>query len=111
MSGAFEKRQKGFESKWAHDEELRFKVFARRNKLLGVWAAGELGLKGDAGEAYSKEVVAADFQRAGDEDVFEKVRDDFKSKGIAVSDHMLRVKMEELIQTAKSQIEQEVAKK
>jgi hypothetical protein len=111
MSGAFEKRQKGFESKWAHDEELRFKVFARRNKLLGVWAAGELGLKADAADAYAKEVVAADFQKAGDEDVFEKVRDDFKAKGVAISDHMLRVKMEELIQTAKSQIEQEVAKK
>jgi hypothetical protein len=111
MSGAFEKRQKGFESKWAHDEELRFKVFARRNKLLGVWAAGELGLKGDAAEAYSKEVVAADFQKAGDEDVFEKIRDDFKAKGVAISDHMVRVKMEELIQTAKSQIEQEVGKK
>ena len=110
MSGAFEKRQKGFESKWAHDEELRFKVFARRNKLLGVWAAGELGLKGDATEAYAKEVVAADFQKAGDEDVLEKVRDDFKAKGIAISDHMLRNKMEELIQTAKSQIEQEVKK-
>ena len=111
MSGAFEKRQKGFESKWANDEELRFKVFARRNKLLGVWAAGELGLKGDAAEAYSKEVVAADFQKAGDDDVLEKVRDDFKAKGVAISDHMLRVKMEELIQTAKSQIEQEVGKK
>jgi hypothetical protein len=111
MSGAFEKRQKGFESKWAHDEELRFKVFARRNKLLGVWAAGELGHKGDAAEAYAKEVVAADFKSAGDDDVFEKVRDDFKAKGVAISDHMLRVKMEELIQTAKSQIEQEVSKK
>jgi hypothetical protein len=111
MSGAFEKRQKGFESKWAHDEELRFKVFARRNKLLGVWAAGELGLSGDAAAAYGKDVVAADFQKAGDEDVFEKIRDDFKAKGVAISEHMLRVKMEELIQTAKSQIEQEVAKK
>ena len=111
MSGAFEKRQKGFESKWAHDEELRFKVFARRNKLLGLWAAGELGVKGDTAEAYAKEVVAADFQKAGDEDVFEKVRDDFKAKGIAISDHMLRVKMTELIETAKKQIEQEVLKK
>jgi hypothetical protein len=111
MSGAFEKRQKGFESKWAHDEELRFKVFARRNKLLGLWAAGELGLKGDAAEAYAKEVVAADFQKAGDDDVFEKVRDDFATKGIAISDHMLRVKMTELVETAKKQIEQEVLKK
>jgi hypothetical protein len=111
MSGAFEKRQKGFETKWAHDEELRFKVFARRNKLLGFWAAGELGLKGDAAEAYAKEVVAADFQKAGDEDVFEKVRDDFAAKGVTISDHMLRLKMAELIETAKKQIEQEVAKK
>jgi hypothetical protein len=111
MSGAFEKRQKGFESKWAHDEELRFKVFARRNKLLGLWAAGELGLKGDAAEAYAKEVVAADFQKAGDEDVFEKVRDDFAAKGVGISEHVLRVKMAELIEAAKKQIEQEVAKK
>jgi hypothetical protein len=111
MSGAFEKRQKGFESKWAHDEELRFKVFARRNKLLGLWAAGELGLKGEAAEAYAKDVVASDFQKAGDEDVFEKVRDDFAAKGVKISDHMLRLKMVELIDTAKKQVEQEVTKK
>jgi len=110
MSGAFEKRQKGFESKWAHDEELRFKVFARRNKLLGLWAAGELGHSGDAAEAYAKTVVAADFEKAGDEDVFDKVRADFTAKGVALSDHMLRVKMEELIEVAKKQIEQEVKK-
>src|SRR6185503_5398181 len=100
MSGAFEKRQKGFESKWAHDEELRFKVYARRNKLLGLWAAGELGLKADAAEAYAKAVVAADFEKAGDEDVFDKVRADFTAKGVAVSDHLLRVKMDELIDVA-----------
>ena len=110
MSGGFEKRQKGFEAKWAHDEELRFKVFARRNKLLGLWAAGELGLAGDAAEAYAKAVVAADFERAGDEDVLEKVRADFAAKGVAISDHMLRVKMDELIDVAKNQIEQETKK-
>ena len=110
MSDAFEKRQKGFESKWAHDEELRFKVYARRNKLLGLWAAGELGLKGDAAEAYAKTVVAADFEKAGDEDVFDKVRTDFTAKGVAVSDHRLRVKMQELIDVAKRQIEQETKK-
>jgi hypothetical protein len=110
MSGGFEKRQKGFEAKWAHDEELRFKVFARRNKVLGLWAAGEMGLTGDAAEAYAKTVVAADFERAGDEDVLEKVRDDFAAKGVAISDHMLRVKMDELIDVAKSQIEQETKK-
>ena len=110
MSGAFEKRQKGFESKWAHDEELRFKVFARRNKLLGLWAAGELGHKGDAADVYAKAVVAADFEKAGDEDVFDKVRADFTAKGVAVSDHLLRVKMDELIDVAKRQIEQETKK-
>ena len=110
MSGGFEKRQKGFESKWAHDEELRFKVFARRNKLLGIWAAGQLGIAGDATEAYAKTVVAADFEKAGDEDVFDKVRADFTAKGVAISDHMLRSKMEELIDVAKHQIEQEVKK-
>jgi hypothetical protein len=111
MSGAFEKRQKGFESKWAHDEELRFKVFARRNKLLGIWAAGELGIAGDAADAYAKTVVAADFEKAGDDDVFDKVRADFTAKGVAISDHRLRTKMEELIEVAKSQIEKETAKK
>src|SRR5687768_15888083 len=110
MSGGFEKRQKGFEAKWAHDEELRFKVFARRNKVLGLWAAGELGLTGDAAEAYAKTVVAADFERAGDEDVLEKIHADFAAKGVAISNHMLRVKMDELIEMAKSQIEQETKK-
>ena len=111
MSGGFEKRQKGFEAKWAHDEDLRFKVFARRNKLLGLWAAGELGHKGDAAEAYAKEVVAADFEKAGDGDVFEKVRADLAAKGVAISDHLLRLKMDELVETAKQQIEQETTKK
>jgi len=104
MSGAFEKRQKGFESKWAHDEELRFKVFARRNKLLGVWAAGELGLKGDAAAAYSKEVVAADFEEAGDDDVFRKVRKDFDAKGIKKSDQDIRSTMTALMEQAVAQI-------
>ncbi len=108
MAGAFEKREKGFESKWAHDEELRFKVFARRNKLLGLWAAGEMGIAGVGADAYAKDVVAADFEKPGEEDVFEKLRKDFDAKGIALSDHMLRRKMEELLETAKSQIQQEV---
>jgi hypothetical protein len=110
MSGAFEKRQKGFEAKWAHDEELRFKVYARRNRLLGKWAAEQLGQSGDAAEAYAKSVVAADFERAGDDDVFEKLKSDFAGKSIGMSDHMLRVKMEELLETAKQQIEQETKK-
>jgi hypothetical protein len=110
MSGAFEKREKGFEAKWAHDEELRFKVYARRNKLLGLWAAAEMGVTGPAADAYAKEVIAADFERAGDEDVFEKVRRDFDARGVAVSDHMIRRKMEELLDVAKHQIEAEITK-
>jgi hypothetical protein len=110
MSGTFEKRGKGFEAKWAHDEELRFKVYARRNKLLGLWGAAEMGVSGPAADAYAKEVVAADFERAGDDDVFEKVRRDFDSHGVAISDHLIRRKMEELMEIAKRQIEAEIAK-
>jgi hypothetical protein len=110
MSGSFDKREKGFEAKWAHDEELRFKVFARRNKLLGLWAAAEMGITGHAAEAYAKEVVAAEFEKAGDEDVFLKVRRDFDGKGVALSDHMLRRKMEEFLDVAKHQIQGELPK-
>jgi hypothetical protein len=108
MSGSFEKREKSFETKWAHDEELRFKTYARRNKLLGLWAAGEMGIAGAAAEAYAKEVIAADFEKPGEEDVFEKVRRDFDARGVAVSDHVLRRKMEELLATAKTQLAQEM---
>ena len=108
---SFDKREKSFEAKWARDEESRFKVFARRNKLLGIWVAGQLGLLGAAADAYAKEVVSADFEKPGDEDVFQKVRQDLNAKAVAVSDHTLRRTMEELLQTASSQIEEETAKK
>jgi hypothetical protein len=107
MADAFGKREKGFEAKWAHNEEMRFKVYARRNKLLGVWAAGEMGLSGAAVDAYAKEVVAADFEKPGEEDVFEKVRRDFDAKGVTASDHAIRRQMEDLLETAKDQIEGE----
>jgi len=110
MSGPFDKREKSFEAKWAHDEELRFKTYARRNKLLGLWAGAEMGIIGPAADAYAKEVVVSDFERAGDEDVFEKVRRDFDARGIAISDHLIRRKMEELLEVAKRQIESEIAK-
>ena len=107
MSGAFEDRQKGFENKWAHDEELRFKVFARRNKLLGLWAAEKQGLSGAEAEAYARQVVAADFEKPGDDDVFDKVKADLAAKAVDVSDHSLRRTMEELLETAKEQIRTE----
>ena len=77
----FDKREEGFEKKFAHDEELRFKANARRNKLLGLWAAEKLGLTGADAEAYAEGVVVADFEEAGDDDVFRKVRADLDAKG------------------------------
>jgi hypothetical protein len=108
MSGSFEKREKGFEAKWVHDEELRFKVFARRNKLLGLWAAAEMGLSAPAD--YAKEVIAADFEKPGEEDVFEKLRRDFDAKSVKISDHAIRHKMDELLDAAKAEIEHESKK-
>jgi hypothetical protein len=100
----FDRRNEGFEKKFAHDEELRFKASARRNKLLGLWAAEHLGLSGDEANAYAKEVVAADFEEAGDEDVFRKVRQDFDAKGVTQSDHQIRRTMLELMDKAIEQI-------
>ena len=100
----FDKREEGFEKKFAHDEELQFKAGARRNKLLGMWAAEKLGLSGPAAEAYAKEIVMADFEESGDEDVFRKVRKDFDAKGIEQSDHQIRRTMEELMEQAIAQI-------
>jgi hypothetical protein len=101
----FDKRKEGFESKFAHDEELRFKSTARRNKLLGLWAAEKLGRSGEDAEAYAREVVRADMQEAGDEDVFRKVRGDFDAAGVEQSDHQIRRTMEELMAKAVAQIE------
>lgn len=100
----FDKRQEGFEKKFALDEEQRFKAMARRNKLLGLWAAEKLGLSGAEAEEYAKSVVRADFEEAGDEDVFRKVRGDFDAKNIAQSDHQIRRTMEELMQKAVDQV-------
>jgi hypothetical protein len=100
----FDKREEGFEKKFAHDEELRFKATARRNKLLGLWAAEKLGLSGAEAEAYAKQVVLADFEEAGDDDVFRKVRQDFDAKNVAQSDHQIRRTMDELMAQAIEQI-------
>lgn len=100
----FDKRQEGFEKKFAHDEELRFKATARRNKLLGLWAAEKLGLTGADADVYAKEVVVADFEEAGDDDVFQKVRKDFDAKNVAQSDHQIRRTMLDLMEQAVEQI-------
>ncbi len=101
----FDKREEGFEQKFAHDEELRFKAIARRNKLLGLWAAEKLGLAGAAAESYAKEVVEADFEEPGDHDVFRKVRKDFDAKGVAAADAEIRQVMNELLARAAAQIQ------
>jgi hypothetical protein len=100
----FDKREEGFEKKFALDEELRFKANARRNRLLGMWAAGKMGLSGPDADAYAKEVVVADFEEAGDDDVFRKIRKDFDAKGVAQSDQEIRKTMTDLMAHAIDQI-------
>ena len=99
----FDKREEGFEKKFAHDEELRFKAIARRNKLLGLWVAEILGKAGPDAEAYAKEVVLADFEEAGDNDVVRKVVKDLEGKGVTEQD--VRAKMAELLGQAVAQIQ------
>jgi hypothetical protein len=96
----FDKREEAFEQQFAHDEELRFKATARRNKLLGLWAAEKLGLSGTDAETYSKSVVMADFEEPGDHDVLRKIRKDFDAKGVAQSDHQVGRVMTELMEKA-----------
>ncbi|MGY3616367.1 DUF1476 domain-containing protein [Bradyrhizobium sp. USDA 10063] len=100
----FDKREEGFEKKFALDEEQKFKAEARRNKLLGIWAAEKLGLTGDAANTYAKEVVAADFEEAGDQDVLQKVLKDLTAKGEAVTEGQIRAKMDELLVQAVAQV-------
>ena len=100
----FDKREEGFEKKFALDADQKFKAEARRNKLLGLWAAEKLGIAGDAAAAYAKEVVSSDFEESGDGDVVRKVLGDLTAKGVAVTEPELRVKMDELMATAVMQV-------
>ena len=104
---SFEDREKGFERKFAHDEELKFKATARRNRLLGLWAAAQMGISGDAAQAYAREVIKADLTEPGEEDVFRKIRADFDTKGVNQSDHQIRRKMADLMGEAVAQVETE----
>jgi hypothetical protein len=101
----FDKREEDFERKFAHDEELKFKATSRRNKLLGLWAAEKLGLGDADAAAYAKEVVMADFEEQGEDDVFRKVRKDFDAKGIKETDDQIRRTMTELMAAAVKQIQ------
>jgi hypothetical protein len=101
MTTTFDKREEGFEKQFAHDEELRFKAMARRNKMLGLWAAGILGKSGADAEAYAKDIVLADFE-SGDKDVAHKVIKDLEPKGI--TEQQIRLQMTELLTQAVAQI-------
>ncbi|HML08428.1 MAG TPA: DUF1476 domain-containing protein [Xanthobacteraceae bacterium] len=96
----FDKREEGFEQQFAHDEELRFKATARRNKLLGLWAAEKLGLTGAEAESYAKSVVMTEFEDVGTHDVMRKIRKDFDAKGVVQSDHQISRTMTELMERA-----------
>ena len=97
----FDDRENAFENKYAHDEQMKFRAMARRNKLAGLWAAGLLGKTGEAADAYAKEVVAADFEEAGDEDVVRKLLGDLGDK---TDDATVRAKLSELLAEAKRQV-------
>jgi hypothetical protein len=96
----FDDRKDSFERKFAHDEELRFKATARRNKLLGLWAAEKLGRSGAEADAYAKSVVLADFEEAGDGDVTRKVKPDLEAGGVAITEGEITSRMVELMEKA-----------
>jgi len=110
MSESFDDRRRALEEKWAHDKEMKFKVLARRDRLLGEWAAAELGLKGPRMQAYAKSIVEADLSKSGDDDVLKKIRADFAAQKIDHSDHVIRRQMDELLKIAGQQVAGEVRK-
>ena len=99
----FDNRESAFENKFAHDEELQFKISARRNKLVGMWAAGLMGLTTEEADAYAKSVVQADFEESGDEDVVRKLLGDLTSAGIETDDQMVRAAMDTQMTEARRQ--------
>jgi len=104
MTTTFDKREEGFENLFAHDEELKFKATARRNRMLGQWAAGKLGLSGEAADAYAKSVVMSDFEEASKHDVFAKIREDFDAKGVTETDTQIQRVMLEMMARAVAEI-------
>ena len=102
--GSFDDRERAFETKFAHDEEMKFRIIARRNRLLGAWAAKQMGLSEAESESYAKDVVRADFEEAGDEDVIRKVLGDLTGAGIEVTDAEIRQALEHKTVEARRQI-------
>jgi hypothetical protein len=107
MTSAFEDREKSYEAKWAHDEDLRFRTISRRNKLLGLWAATELGLSGAAAESYVNELLALEVRGARDQDIAHKLQEDFSARQIAVSEHLIHRRMNEFLAEAGEQVMRE----
>ena len=101
---SFDDRERGFEGKFKHDQELGFKISARRNKLLGLWAAREMKLPAPDHDAYAKSVVMADLEKPGDDDVVDKLLADFKAKGIEMTDHRIRHQLTEFREIARQQV-------
>lgn len=107
MNGSFEDREKSYEAKWAHDEDLRFRTIARRNKLLGLWAASQMGLAGAAADSYVNSLLDLEVRGARDEDIAAKIHADFDTRHVVLSDHMIHRKMEELLAEAAEQVMRE----
>ncbi len=103
----FDERETGFESKFAVDQNVEFKASARRNKLLGLWAAKLMNKSEAETQEYAKDVIVSDFEEAGDDDVFRKIRADFDAAGVEQSDHQIRRQMDELLETAREEIRTE----
>jgi hypothetical protein len=103
---SFEDREKGFEAEFKRNQELQFRVTARRNRLFGLWAAGRLGIEGNEADAYARTVVDADFEKPGDSDVIEKVQTDLAAKGIDLSETQLRAELTRAASEAKRQLGQ-----
>ena len=104
---SFDNRERAEEAKYALDQEVRFKVHARRNKLLGLWAAEKMGLGGETADAYAREIVEVDFEEPGEEDVYRRVAADLAAKKVNVSEHRIRREMTHLLEVAQQQIEDE----
>jgi hypothetical protein len=100
----FDKREEGFERKFVVDQELQFKATARRNKLLGLWAADQFGIGGDAADAYAREIIATEVEQAGDAQIVDKIARDLSGKGVTMTEAQIRIKMEELMAQAWVQV-------
>tara|TARA_B100000029_G_C17020008_1_gene758182 strand:- start:33 stop:356 length:324 start_codon:yes stop_codon:yes gene_type:complete len=107
MSNGFDERKTAAEAKFKHDEEFNFKVIARRNKLLGLWAADLMGVEGADAEAYAKQVVVSDFEEPGDDDVLRKVLGDLQAKGRGEGETAVRRQMDKLLDQAKEELASE----